>query len=401
VRFRLKQTSPKNIFYYCLVLALPALIVVSVAYHNRKIDANPGTQTTNSTAEAAAQASSAVSKNDNKAGAKNPDQSGSTPTSSQSSVSPAQAAAQAAATYAINNASSAALGVYTGPGAISAHTQFEQWLGRAVPYATDYIDYKGGWQKDFADSRLWLMEPWGNWVRSASGRRLVLGLPMLENSNNGQFDAGTRGDFDSYFSSLGNSLVSNGLGNTIIRLGYEANCNTIGPWQATDNPDGYKQLFRHIVTVMRATPGSAFSFDWTVCNGLQEGHALNSFNSFYPGDDVVNIIGMDVYDMKWMDAGATPQARWQYNTTRSMGVNELVQFARNHGKSVSFPEWGLYKPGDSFAGGGDDPYFIQQMTQLFNNTNPIYQSYFNLDWGGGVLSDFPGGQATFKTIYGH
>jgi hypothetical protein len=295
--------------------------------------------------------------------------------------------------------SASIMGVYTGPGDVNGHTNFESWLGRSVPYTTDYIDYRGGWTKDFHDSGVWLMKPWGKWV-SQGGRRLVLGVPMLEGNTPGQFNQGINGDFDSYFRDLAALLVANNLGNSIIRLGYEANCDTIGPWQATDNPSGYKLLFRHEVAVMRSVPGAAFQFDWTVCNGLQYGHALNSFDSFYPGDDVVDIIGIDIYDVKWGDTSVAPQTRWNYIVSRQMGVNELVAYSRAHGKSLSYPEWGLYAPGDSFAGGGDDPYFIGQMANLISTTRPLYQAYFNLDWGGGVLSDFPQGQAAFKQIFG-
>jgi hypothetical protein len=290
-------------------------------------------------------------------------------------------------------------GVYSGPGNISGHTKFEAWLGKPVPYATDYIDYKGGWTKDFHDSSLWLMGPWGKWV-SQGGRRLVLGVPMLENANAGQFDRGISGEFDSYFRNLAGELIANNLGNSIIRLGYEANCNTIGPWQATDNPGGYKLLFRHEVSVMRSVPGAGFAFDWTLCNGLQNGHALTSFDSFYPGNDVVDIIGMDLYDVKWQNPGASPQNRWNYIMSRQMGFSSLAAYASAHGKPLSIPEWGLYRPGDSFAGGGDNTYFIQKMAELITETKPVYQSYFDLDWGGGVLSDFPQGQSAYKQIFG-
>lgn len=295
--------------------------------------------------------------------------------------------------------SSTQAGVYIGPGNIAGHSNFETWLGKPVPYATDYIDYKGGWGKDFHDSGLWLMGPWGKWA-SQNNRRLVLGVPMLENGNAGEFDRGVNGDFDVSFSDLATQLVANNLGDTIIRLGYEANCSTIGPWQAEDNPAGYKALFRHEAAIMKAVPGAAFMFDWTVCNGLQSGHALNSFDSFYPGDDVVDIVGMDIYDVKWQDTSITPQARWNYILTRQMGVNDLISFARVHGKGLSYPEWGLYASGDNFAGGGDDPYFIDQMAGLISSTKPLYQSYFDLDWGGGVLSDFKQGQAAYKQIFG-
>jgi hypothetical protein len=327
---------------------------------------------------------------------KNSKQKNNTNKPSVSQAAAAQAAPQQQAPIIIN----AKNAVYSGPGAVSAHDSFSLWLGKPVVYATDYIDYKGGWQKDFVDSKVWLIKPWSDWVKAGSGRRLVLGLPMLENENYGQFDQGVNGAFDTYFNNLANELTGAGLGNSIIRLGYEANCDTIGPWQATSNPAGYRLLFRHIAAVMKSAPGNSFAFDWSLCNGLQNGKALNSFDSFYPGDDVADIIGMDIYDVKWQDPSASPQQRWQYLLARKLGVNEFVQYARAHGKTISYPEWGLYKPGDAFAGGGDNPYFITKMAELFSSTNPLYQSYFNLDWGGGKLFDFPQGKAAYKQIFG-
>lgn len=291
------------------------------------------------------------------------------------------------------------VGVYEGPGNVDAHTTFEQWLERSVPYATDYIDFKGGWQKDFIDAKAWLADHWGPWVQADARRRLVLGLPILENSATGQFDRAAAGDFDKYFGGLATDLVAAQLSNSIIRLGYEANCNTIGPWQATDNPTGYKNAFRHIVSVMRSVAGASFKFDWTVCNGLQNGHTLSSFDDFYPGDDVVDSIGMDIYDIKWGDASATAAQRWEYMNNRTLGIQDFLHFADAHQKPVSYPEWGLYKPGDQLAGGGDDPSFVIYMHDLIVQTHPLYQSYFDIDWGGGRLLDFPGAAATLRYYF--
>jgi hypothetical protein len=109
---------------------------------------------------------------------------------------------------------------------------------------------------------------------------------------------------------------------------------------------------------------------------------------------------MDIYDVKWQDPAATPQQRWDYLLSRRLGINEFVHFAQAHNKPVSYPEWGLYKPGDNFAGGGDNPYFINKMAELMTNTNPVYHSYFNLDWGGGKLFDFGLGKESYKQIFG-
>ncbi len=40
------------------------------------------------------------------------------------------------------------------------------------------------------------------------------------------------------------------------------------------------------------------------------------------------------------------------------------------------------------------------MADWFAETNPAYQAYFNVDWGGGVLSEFPNGQATYRARFG-
>ncbi len=299
----------------------------------------------------------------------------------------------------IGHASAAAqTGLYSGLAKVPEQNSFSAWLGNPVPYATDYVDYRTGWDNDF--NPYWLIGPWSTWVKAEPGRRLILGLPLLENSNAGQFELGAAGAFDSYFKNLGQNMVNNGLGNSIIRLGYEANYPGIGPWQATDNPSGYVKHFRHIVGVLRSVPNSNFLIDWTSSAGLQTGHVLNSFDSYYPGDDVVDIVGMDLYDMKWMDTTSTPIQRWQFNLTQTMGLNDHRTFAALHNKPVSFPEWGLYKTGDQFGGGGDDPYYIDQMADWFASSNTYYQSYFNINWGGGILSDFPNGQARYKARFG-
>ena len=291
------------------------------------------------------------------------------------------------------------LGLYSGPANVSSLNNFSTWLGAPITYVTDYVDYKNGWSVDFNPT--WIFNTWGPWVKANSGRRLVLGLPMLENSNPEQFSQGTAGAFDAYFLSLSQKLVSNNMGNTIIRLGYEANNPNIGPWEACADPSGYIADWRHIVNVMKSVPGQNFEFDWNPTESSACGNQpLNSFASFYPGDDVVNIIGLDQYDIKWMDTTSTPQQRWQFFLNQPMGLLDHKNFAIAHKKMVSFPEWGLYASGDKYGGGGDDPYYIDQMHAWFTSNNTAYQSYFNLNWGGGILSNFLNGQARYKSDFG-
>jgi hypothetical protein len=303
------------------------------------------------------------------------------------------------ATSAQASASTAPVGLYAGPAAVSTLTSFGSWLGAPVTYATDYVPYTDGWSTDFNPQ--WLAGSWGSWVKAAPGRRLVLGVPLLENGYAGQFSQEAAGAFDSYFTGLGEQLVSHGLANTIIRLGYEANSPTIGPWQATNNPSGYIAAFRHIVGVLRAVPGEQFLLDWNPTAGLTPNLPLNSFASFYPGDDVVDIIGLDCYDIDWNKPSATPQQRWSDLMNETMGLAAQRTFAAAHNKPVSFPEWGLYAAQSTlYAGGGDDPYYVNQMAAWINSSNTAYESYFDLNWGGGTLASYPLSQTAYLLDFG-
>lgn len=294
-------------------------------------------------------------------------------------------------------ASSAPLGVYTGAGAVAASTSFAAWLGSPVDRAVDYVDQDGGW--DAIAQPLWLLDRWGPWVRAGGGRRLVLAVPLLPTSARGQLSVGAAGLFDEPFLRLARNMVSRGLGASVIRLGWEANTRS-HPWSAEGDPRSYKQFFRRIVAVMRSVPGATFSFDWTANAGVGGGSVLTTFSSFYPGDDVVDLIGLDVYDIKWQDSTSTPANRWAFTLNQRLGLAEHRAFALAHGKQVSFPEWGMYAKGDEFGGGGDNPYYVTRMADWFSLANPAYQSYFNVSWGGGTLNSFPNGRARYRARFG-
>ena len=57
--------------------------------------------------------------------------------------------------------------------------------------------------------------------------------------------------------------------------------------------------------MMRSVPGQTFLFEWCPNHGR---HAMDPTEA-YPGDDVVDVIGMDVYAEKWNDPDADPAER--------------------------------------------------------------------------------------------
>ena len=135
------------------------------------------------------------------------------------------------------------------------------------------------------------------------------------------------------------------LGNAIIRLGWEANGDWY-PWRASANVEAWEAYFRRIVGVMRGVqptvagvPAQAFEFDLTYNRG-NSGTAV-TFESMYPGDDVVDIIGLDAYDTKWMDDTSTPEARWADALTQPMGLAEFQGVRRVEGQADERPRVGL------------------------------------------------------------
>lgn len=213
---------------------------------------------------------------------------------------------------------------------------------------------------------------------------------------NGYFEAASStlvaaaaGEEDSSFYDLGELLVNDGLGSTIIELGREMN----GKWYEwsehrapSSEPDAYILAWRKIVTTMRSVPGQHFKFLWTV-------YPTNfSVAEAWPGSAYVDYIGTDIFD--WyggQPSGTYPhtasgaldhQAKWQQIlTTEPGGLNWMAAFSRATGKPIIVPEWGL----DFHTfGGQDDPQFITNMLAWIKAHDAI-----GLYWAGAHVSPVP------------
>lgn len=288
------------------------------------------------------------------------------------------------------SASAAMYGVYAGaapdgPPAVDHH---ETWLGHPVNYALafgskSWVSIEGAYQAG----------AWKGWVAEELNRKLILSVGMLPtNDGTTSLAAGANGFYDSHFITLAHNLVKNGLGNTVIRLGWEMNGSWYR-WSASGNSANYVAYWRRIVTAMRAVPGANFSFNWCVSIGYKGFPAINA----YPGNYYVNEIGVDSYDQCWL-AGTYPysssdpaimlstqQKVWNFQRTRPEGLNYWISFARMCGKPLTLPEWGNSKRQDGH-GGSDNAYYVRQMYELIRNTdNGIkWSCYFDKDSLDGV-----------------
>jgi hypothetical protein len=292
------------------------------------------------------------------------------------------------------------MGIYHGAGNTSAVSLFEQRLGRRVELAHDYLD-KRSWSRMTNIS--WMAR---RWTSAGFGERMVFTVPMVPDAG-GTLKKGAAGRYNKHFRLLARRLVSHGQGTSTLRLGPEFN----GRWFKWTMvvPNGgklYGRYWRQIVDTMRAVPGAKFKFDWApnagsawVGNGKRQLRAAAA----YPGDRYVDYVGMDIYDQSWAPHRKSATKRWSEFVNQNDGLNWHAQFSAAHNKPMSFPEWGLVKRMDGH-GGGDNPYFIEQMHKWIQTHRIAYHVYFestdpNAQYG--VFSGrFPRAAQSFIRFFG-
>lgn len=283
-------------------------------------------------------------------------------------------------------------GAYEGGGDINGIKAFGTWRGRSATVATDFLPYDT-WSA--LSNPTWLADTW-----SGKGIRMALSVPMLPKSG-GSMSTGASGGYNAYFKTLSALLVSRGLGNSIIRIGWEMN-GTWYSWSAVNNPTAYVNYWRQIVSSMRSVTGAAYQFDWAP----NIGYSTSTFNvaSAYPGDSYVDIIGLSFYDQDWKYASSDVLNRWSNALNQPYGLNWHASFAASHYKSNALSEWGLSRRCDGH-GGNDNPYYIQKVRDWVVNHPYAYESYFDLDMGSceqhvEMNGTFPNAASSYKQLFG-
>lgn len=202
-----------------------------------------------------------------------------------------------------------------------------------------------------------------------NGRTLAISTPLLTNEAKGQFDACARGAYDWVWREVAARLTRNGVPDTIIRLGAEAN-GTWTPYSINGNYTGYKACFRRAVSVMRSVQPK-LRFEWSMNRSVYSSKLNTLVSQAYPGNDVVDIIGLSFYD-HW--PAATSQAVW--DSSFKPELEFWASFARRNSKKLAFGEWGL---GDKRGGAFDNPLYITNMNSFFKANRDIvaYEAYYN------------------------
>ena len=237
---------------------------------------------------------------------------------------------------------------------------------------------------------------WMAWKRAVPGRRIIITQSMVpDNAPSDWRELGAAGHYDQYATQLATNLVREGLGDSVIRLGAEANDNNDPQSGLGTDPSQYRDWARYwanIARAMNAVPGAHFLFDWTVNQHVEP----VPLDQWYPGDTAVDIVGIDAYDSGVSPSRLTPEERWRKLSNESDGLNAVAAFAQEHGKPMSIPEWGLAPP--SQGGAGDDPTYVAGLASIIGNHDVIYNSIFYNPAVSAVipLTDTPLSLATYR-----
>ena len=261
---------------------------------------------------------------------------------------------------------------------------WEAWLGRPE-HSVPALDF---WAQDswagFAASA-WLP---GFWARTAPRRTLVWSMPLTVAGT--PLKAVAAGTHDADFDAAARSIASAQPAAT-IRLGWEMNIRT-SAWFAGSDAAAYVTAFRRVAALFRAA-SPRFTLDWCPSWGQQDAAA----DLFYPGDDAVDVVGLDVYDYRL--GAETAERRWADHVVAApFGLDWQLRFAGGRGKPMSIPEWGV---GEA----GDNPAFVSAMRAWFErHAGAIrYACYFDVDgaWptrlSGG---QFPAARSAFRRGFG-
>ncbi|MBV9655812.1 MAG: hypothetical protein JOZ42_14750 [Acetobacteraceae bacterium] len=313
------------------------------------------------------------------------------------------------------------LGLYTSPGPNgndrNGEAAFERdfdnfvkLMGTRPQFVNAYTDNtQGDPNKGFVGSAGWMAWSWkrtgDKYIGPNSGVIPVIGLAMsmpgqdwgnvnefYVNTLSGQWDRGFRGIVDQW--------ADNGYKTLYVRISYEFN-GTFMAWSplnahAPDAVRNFAKAWGHIADLVHAEGKARGITVKTVWNpAAMTPNQDNHIADCYPGDDKVDLVGIDIYSSIWTPDPAPDWSKsggqrkipvkdwiadnanrahfWQYTNAQpwqpqpvwnegiwGWSFQNMADFARAHGKPMGVWETGSGN-GDKEPpfGPHDDPYFVE------------------------------------------
>jgi hypothetical protein len=277
---------------------------------------------------------------------------------------------------------SSELGAYVGGGSedhLADALAFEALLGRGADFLLAYGD-EGVSANTF---RFAATETYG-WPATY---RLALAQPIT--APGWDMAAAAAGAHDAVFETAVANLAELNVQQRIVdlRIGWEMNIENGYPWSVggdgtNQSPANYVATFRRLALMVRA---SYPNLPITWCPNFDR-ESL----SWYPGDDVVDIVAIDMY----CNSTYFPD-EFDYFREHISGLDWLETFAIAKGKKVAISEW---------ATNYNTANFITPLAQWLKDRASIvaYHAYWNNnDAFPGLLDDYPAAKAAYQDAFGN
>jgi len=225
-------------------------------------------------------------------------------------------------------------------------------------------------------------------------------VPAVDwNSANLRFDQIASGMYDDVWVGIISAWQNAGHKLVHARIGWEFNGSWY-PWRTADtNSTKFIAAWRHIAQVMHSVKGIEVK---TTYNPTIIAWEAKGVDALYPGDDFVDVLGVDAYSTcwpgslwDWTDNKLDPtMAVWLGNSANRIhywdwpggnqwvpynaagwGMVQHLAFAQKHNKSIAFCESGVgVGPSNPTQGLADDPVFPKYLRDRIDAAN-IFVEY--------------------------
>ena len=230
-----------------------------------------------------------------------------------------------------------------------------------------------------------------------SGLTFLHGYPVIIDIYHVQpsypdFRAAAAGDYDKFYRKTVASLVPYAKEIYAIRIDSEFN----GSWAAASPFKGWRAVsspiwiagFRRLAKLVREELPDA-KIIWNPNIGQ------NDPFPYYPGDDVVDLIGPDMYCNPKYYGSSSGCWRDFLRGANGVNLNAFAKFGSQHGKPIAIPEWA-----DLFG----DGVFIRDVQEWMDHHDVVAQSYWNSGDALDSTASLPAlkaDQAAYAAAFGH
>jgi hypothetical protein len=170
-----------------------------------------------------------------------------------------------------------------------------------------------------------------------------------------------------------------------LRYAHEANGDWM-PWSVSPKEvDAFRTTFRLFAATMRHELAGRRV---RIVFGPNFGSWRYSPDTMWPGDDVVDVVGLSLYE--WQSYAT--EAAWETFAFSDLGPDHWLEFAAGHGKPLALSEWGARSPfflarmnawiaANAGAGGGHLEYDVYMNDHEFAVKGKLASTYRSLSWG--------------------